>query len=76
MKLLSIDLLAEYGFKVNEVKTTKDITVLTRDKFDIVVKSDGSFYYSNMGFDYPLNDLAALRKIYKEVRREDLKPIT
>ena len=74
MKLLSEDLLMEYGFIENTVKTTSTIKIFTRDKIDIAIKSDG-IYYSNMGFDYPLRDLAALRKLYKEVRREELKPL-
>lgn len=74
MKLLSKDILAEYGFTDNKIKTTTWAEVVTRDKMDIVTK-DGLFYYSNMGIDYPLKDLAALKKLYKELRSEDLKPV-
>jgi hypothetical protein len=75
MKLLSEDLLLEYGFSENKEKTNSFGKVLTREKLDVILKNDGAFYYSNMGFDYPLKDLAALRKLYKEIRREDLKPL-
>ena len=75
MKLLTKNILIEFGFVENELKTKNNATVMTRDKVDIVIKDDGSFYYSNMGFDYPLKDLAALRKLYKELRREELKPL-
>lgn len=75
MKLLSKDVLMEYGFTENELKTHNGKTVMTRNKFDIVINEDGSVHYSNMGFDYPLKDLSGLRKLYKEVRREELKPI-
>jgi hypothetical protein len=74
MKLLSEDLLKEYGFIENTIKTTPIAKIMTRDKIDIAIKNDG-IYYTNMGIDYPLKDTAALRKIYKELRREDLKPI-
>lgn len=75
MKLLSEDLLSEYGFSENKEKTTRFVKVYTRDKLDIVLKEDGTFYYSNLGFDYPLRDIATLRKLYKEVRSEELKPL-
>jgi hypothetical protein len=72
MKLLNEDILKEYGFLENVDKSTPNSKILTRDKIDIAIKSDG-IYYTNMGFDYPLIDTAALRKLYKEVRNEDLK---
>jgi hypothetical protein len=75
MKLLSKDLLLEYGFQENKSKSNKVNLIMTKDKFDIVIKTDGTFYYSNMGFDYPIKDLSALRKLYKEVKREDLNSI-
>ncbi|MBC7696222.1 MAG: hypothetical protein H7141_12330 [Burkholderiales bacterium] len=74
MKLLSEDLLSEYGFLENKEKTTSSIKVFTKNNLDIILKDDNTFYYSNMGFDYPLRDTAALRKLYKEVRSEELKP--
>ncbi|MBI3518797.1 MAG: hypothetical protein HY062_05505 [Bacteroidetes bacterium] len=75
MKLLSEDLLKEYGFI--EKAHTPDrviIKIMTRDLIDIAIRKDG-IYYSNMGIDYPLRDTAALRKLYKEIKNEDLKPI-
>ncbi len=74
MKLLNEDLLKEYGFIENIEKSVAHIKIMTRDKIDIAIKNDG-IYYTNMGFDYPLSDLAALRKIYKELRSDELKPI-
>lgn len=74
MKLLTEDLLKEYGFFENTGKSTALVKVMTRDKLDIAIKSDG-IYYTNMGFDYPLVDIAALRKLYKEIRNEELKPL-
>ena len=75
MKLLSEDLLKEYGFVQNVEKSNPHVKVMSREKIDIVIKNDG-IYYTNMGFDYPLRDIAALRKLYKEVRSEELKPLT
>ncbi len=73
MKLLSEDLFKEYGFSENPLKANRNvIKVMTRDKIDIVIRNDG-IYYSNMGIDYPLKDTAALKKLYKELRREDFK---
>ena len=74
MKLLNKEILLEYGFIENSDKSTHTLEVMTRDKIDIIIK-DGLFYYSNMGFDYPIKDLAGLRKLYKELRSEDLKPL-
>ena len=74
MKLLSKDILHEYGFIENEKKTDAKKEVLTRDNFDIVFK-DGNYYYSNLGIDYPLKDLTALRKFYKEVKNQELTSI-
>ncbi|MBL7921348.1 MAG: hypothetical protein JNJ40_13610 [Bacteroidia bacterium] len=73
--LINSNLLATYGFKINEKKSKERITVFYRDKFEVVLVDDGSLFYSNLGFDYPLKNLAALKKLYKEVRREELKPI-
>ena len=75
MKLLCDQLLSEYGFFENKEKTTRFVKIFSRDRLDIILKDDGSFYYSNMGFDYPLKDLTGLRKLYKELRREELKPL-
>ena len=74
MKLLSKDLLQEFGFSENLEKMYGGIEVMTRDNVDIVIK-EGNFYYSNLGIDYPIRDLAALRKFYKEIKNQDLKPV-
>lgn len=75
MKLLSEDLLKEFGFVENPTKKIINaLKVMTRDNIDIVIKEDG-IYYFNMGFDYPLKDTAALKRLYKELRSEDLKTI-
>lgn len=72
MKILTEDLLKEYGFVQNVEKSNPHVKVYTRNKVDISIKSDG-IYYSNLGFDYPLRDTASLRKIYKEIRNEELR---
>jgi len=72
MKILTENLLKEYGFVENKEKSNPHVKVYTRDKVDISIKSDGIFY-SNLGFDYPLRDTASLRKIYKEIKNEELK---
>jgi len=73
--ILNNDILLNYGFKINEKRSKDRLTVFIKDKFEIVMVDDGSVFYSNLGFDYPLKDLAALKKLYKEVRREELKPV-
>jgi len=76
MKLLSEDQLKEYGFiEKPQIGNRVIIKIMTRDNIDIVIKEDG-FYYTNMGFDYPLKDTAGLRKLYKELRSEELKPLS
>jgi hypothetical protein len=72
MKILTEDLLREYGFMNNPSKSSTRIKVMSRNEFDVSIKIDG-IYYSNLGFDYPLRDTAALRKIYREVKYEELK---
>ncbi|MDO9001152.1 MAG: hypothetical protein Q7W45_15415 [Bacteroidota bacterium] len=74
MKLLSIDLLKEHGFIENVIKTNSRLIVMTKDEIDIIIKNDNTFYYSNNDVDYTLKDIAALRKLYRELRNEDLKP--
>lgn len=74
MKLINKDILEEYGFIKDDEKSKDGLTIMTRDKIDIVLKSDGMVWYSNMGIDYPLKDLAALRKLYKELRNKELNP--
>jgi hypothetical protein len=72
MKILTEDLLREYGFMDNPSKSSSKVKVMSRNEFDVSIKIDG-IYYSNLGFDYPLRDTAALRKIYREVKCEELK---
>jgi hypothetical protein len=74
MKLLSIDLLKEHGFIENVIKTNSRLVVMTKDEIDIIIKNDNTFCYSNNDVDYTLKDIAALRKLYRELRNEDLKP--
>jgi hypothetical protein len=75
MKLINKDILSEYGFVLKEQKSNSTDIIMTRAKVDIVLKNDGTVWYSNMGIDYPLKDLSALRKLYKEIRNTDLKPL-
>jgi hypothetical protein len=72
MKLLSKDVLRDYGFIDNAEKSNVLIQVMSRKQFDVCIKDGTYFFYSNLGIDYPLKDLATLRKLYKEVKREDL----
>lgn len=71
-RVVDKNLLTEYGFQQIEEKTKELLTVMAKDKFEVVIAADGSVVYSNMGFDYPLKDLATLKKVYKEVRRKEL----
>lgn len=75
MKVLTEDLLREYGFieKPHELRKNV-IKVMTKDNFDVVLRNDG-IYYSNLEIDYPLRDTATLRKLYKENKKTDLKPL-
>jgi hypothetical protein len=72
MKILTENLLREYGFMDNPSKSSTRVKIMTRNDFDVSIKIDG-IYYVNLGFDYPLKDTATLRKIYKEVKNEELK---
>jgi len=72
MKILTEDLLREYGFIDNPGKSSTRVKVMSRNEFDVSIKLDG-IYYTNLGFDYPLRDAATLRKVYKEVKNEELR---
>ena len=72
MKLLSKDILREYGFAADVTKSNVMVEVMTRDGFDILIKENGLFFYSNFGIDYPLKDLTTLRRVFKEVKGKDL----
>ncbi len=72
MKILTEDLLREYGFMDNPSKTSTRVKIMTKNDFDVSIKMEG-MYYSNLGFDYPLKDTATLRKVFKEVKNEELK---
>lgn len=74
MKLLCEDILKEYGFTEDQSKSNYLVKIFSRDNFEIAYKQ-GEYFYSNLGFDYPLRDLAALKKLYKENKRTDLTAI-
>jgi SiaC family regulatory phosphoprotein len=76
MKLLSIELLIEYGFVRDELKSDVSSTVLVRNNFEVILRRDGTCYYRNIGIDYPLNDLTTLKKVYKEAKKEELTIIS
>lgn len=69
---ITAELLLELGFRLNESKSKNRLNVYTRNRFEVVIVDDGSAFYSNLGFDYPVKDLQALKKLYKEVRRAEL----
>lgn len=73
MKLLCKEVLLEYGFTITKINALDDSIIMTKDNLDLVIKYGNSVYYENMGFDYPLKDLSALKKLYKEVRSSELK---
>jgi hypothetical protein len=72
MKLLSKDILREYGFSDDVPKSNALVEVMNREGFDVLIKEDGLFFYSNFGIDYPLKDLTTLRKLFKEVKNIEL----
>lgn len=71
MKLLNKQVLSEFGF-VELPQTNNSNVIMSKNNFRITLKPDGSCIYSNTGIDYPIKDLAALKRLYKEVKREDL----
>ncbi|MDF2451605.1 MAG: hypothetical protein K0S26_1109 [Bacteroidota bacterium] len=74
MKLLSEEILKEYGFYEDLAQSHSGIKIFTREKFEIVFKQN-QYSYNNLGICYPLRDLAALKKLYKENKKTDLKPV-
>lgn len=61
-------------FSAHSLKTNSNMKVMVRDEMEIVINHD-SIYYTNMGFDYPVRDIAGLKKLYREVKYEELKPL-
>jgi hypothetical protein len=74
MKLLSKDILREYGFSDDVTKSNALVEVMNREGFDVLIQEGGLFFYSNFGIDYPLKDLTALRKVFKEAKSKELTP--
>ncbi len=74
MKTLSTETLNQFGFTEDPMKSNQVIKVFSKGKFEIVFK-ENAFYYSYMGIDYPLQDVAALKKLYKENCRTELVPV-
>lgn len=74
MKALTLSTLNQFGFTEDTMKSNHIIKVFSKDKFEIVLKGN-SFYYTNMGIDYPLADVTTLKKLYKENRSTELKPL-
>ena len=72
MKTMSEELLIQYGFEVSDVKNKSIIKTYSKNNFVVVMEKDGSFYYSNVGIEYPLKNEDDLQKIYFEARREKL----
>lgn len=72
MEKLTKEVLQDYGFKIVELKSKDRVTVFSKERVELALVDDGTVLYSKMGFDYPLADLAALKKLYKELRRTEL----
>lgn len=68
---MSEKLLLQYGFELSNIESIYKTYV--KDGFYIIEKPDESYWYSNMGFDYPIKSEDDLKKIYFEVRRKKLK---
>jgi len=74
MKLLCKIVLEEYGFKELPENIGPDV-IMEKDNFKLTLKPDGICHYSNLGIEYPVKDLTGLKKLYKEVKREELQEI-
>lgn len=66
-------LLREYGFTETVNRERTQGIAMTKNNFTVILKEDGECYFFSMGIAYPLKDLAALKKFYKEARGEELK---
>jgi hypothetical protein len=74
MKLLNEQVLLEFGFReAPHLVKENDLKVMTKHSVILVIRDDG-IYYRNMGFLYPLKYISDLKKLYKELRREELQP--
>ncbi|MCU0361470.1 MAG: hypothetical protein MUF75_12300 [Bacteroidia bacterium] len=72
MKLICKIVLEEYGFTQKPENAGPDI-IMSKANFELCVKADGTCSYSNMGIEYPVKDLAGLKKLYKEVKSAELQ---
>jgi len=75
MKLISKILLSEYGFIETVNKEKIKGIAMTKNNFTVILNDDGRCYFISVGIAYPLKELAALKKLYKEVRSEELTEI-
>lgn len=74
MKLICKEVLLEHGFSALPENSGPNLIML-KGNFKLTIKPDGSCIYINTGVEYPLKDLAALKKLYKEVKSEELREI-
>lgn len=74
MKLICKSVLIEYGFTELTENSGPDM-IMAKTNFKLTFKPDGSCHYSNLGIHYVIKDLSGLKKLYKEVKCEDLKVI-
>ncbi|MCU0359610.1 MAG: hypothetical protein MUF75_02655 [Bacteroidia bacterium] len=74
MKLLCKIVLEEYGFIELPENIGPDV-IMAKDNFNLTLKPDGACHYLNLGINYPVKDLAGLKKLYKEVKGMELSEI-
>lgn len=74
MKLICKTVLIEYGFSELPENIDPDV-IMIKDEFKLTLKPDGSCQYSNLGIHYVIKDLSGLKKLYKEVKKEELNPM-
>ncbi len=65
----------DYGFRIYHTLSDLEIAILTKNSFDVVVKSQGLCYYSNNGFDSRLKEKEFLLKVFFEIRMRKLVQI-
>jgi hypothetical protein len=74
MKLLCKIVLEEYGFTQLHENAGQE-TIMSKGSFKLSLNPDGTCTYFNLGIAYPVKDLTGLKKLFKEVRGQELKEV-
>jgi hypothetical protein len=71
MKLIYKELLEEYGFFENHIKSQGKHSIMTKKEMDVIIKND-AFYCFFLDSEIQLKHLTHLKLLYKDINGEEL----